>query len=98
METNNFISIRQICVHYNLSMSFIDTLRDYDLIEVVRIRDITCINKSHIKDLERIIRLHYELEINLEGIDAIYNLLKQVEFLQEDIIKLSNRLKRYEDN
>jgi hypothetical protein len=41
--------------------------------------------------------LHYELHINIEGIDAIYNLLKQVELLQLEIRTLKNKLNSYED-
>ena len=42
-------------------------------------------------------RLHYDLDINIEGIDAIYNLLKQVEELQSQIITLRNKLNFYEN-
>ena len=42
-------------------------------------------------------RLHFDLDINLEGVDAIYNLLKQVESLKEEITALHNRLRFYED-
>jgi hypothetical protein len=42
-------------------------------------------------------RLHYDLEINLEGIDAIYNLLKQVEDLQNQVVTLRNKLNIYEN-
>ena len=41
-------------------------------------------------------RLHYELDINFEGMDAIFNLLKKVESLNESIVELHNRLKRFE--
>lgn len=42
-------------------------------------------------------RLHYDLEINIEGIDAIYNLLEQVNSLRKEITTLNNRLRLYED-
>ncbi|HMQ44948.1 MAG TPA: chaperone modulator CbpM [Mariniflexile sp.] len=42
-------------------------------------------------------RLHFELDINLEGLDAIHHLLKQVETLQQDIVTLHNKLQRYEE-
>ena len=43
------------------------------------------------------IRLHYDLNINLEGLDAVYNLLKRVENLQSEITSLHNKLRIYED-
>ena len=42
-------------------------------------------------------RIHYDLEINFEGLDAIYNLLNQVESLKEEITLLHNKLRFYED-
>ncbi len=45
----------------------------------------------------RIIRLYYELDINLEGIEAIIHLLQRIDtHQQEEIIALRNRLRLYE--
>ena len=96
METQDLISIQQFCTHYNIPVSFINSLDEFELIEVVTLQEVQCISKNQIKDIEKMIRLHYELNINLEGIDAICNLLEQVESLQEKINELSNRLNFYE--
>ncbi len=50
-----------------------------------------------LKDLEKFIRLHYELDINTEGIDAIAQLLNRVENMQDEITRLKNRLRFYEE-
>ena len=42
------------------------------------------------------IRLHYELGINLEGIDVIYNLLKQIDHLQSELEIAKNKLNFYD--
>jgi hypothetical protein len=42
------------------------------------------------------IHFHYELNINIEGIDAISNLLKQVNALQQELIATKNRLRLFE--
>ena len=42
------------------------------------------------------IRLHYELDINIEGIDAISHLLQRVDQLQDELRIMKNRLSRYE--
>jgi hypothetical protein len=47
--------------------------------------------------LERIVRLHFELDINLEGIETITHLLERMEAMQENIARLKNRLKAYEE-
>ena len=47
--------------------------------------------------VEKMMRLHYDLQINLEGLDVISNLLSQLESHQNEIILLKNRLQFYED-
>ena len=42
--------------------------------------------------LEKMVRLHNELDINPEGIQAIYHLLGQVESLQQEVAALKRRL------
>lgn len=97
METPKHISIQLFCSHYNVPLSFINTLHEFELIEITRIKDIYCIHKKQISEIEKIIRLHYDLDINFEGVDAIYNLLKQVKSLQKDIVLLNNKLNRFKD-
>ena len=97
METKDLISIQQFCTHYRIPISFITSLNEFELIEIITIQETQCIHKTQIKDIEKLIRLHFELDINLEGMDAVYNLLKQVESLQEEIVELTNKLKFYEE-
>ena len=49
-------------------------------------------------NLEKFIRLYYELDINLEGIETITHLLQRINSLQDEIIILKNRLRLYEIN
>ena len=95
MKTRDLISIQQVCVHYNVPTSFVTALNDYELIDIITIQNILYISKTQVKDFEKMMHLHYELEINIEGIDAIYNLLKQVETLQNEITTLNNSLNFY---
>ncbi|MBC8047202.1 MAG: chaperone modulator CbpM [Fimbriimonadaceae bacterium] len=97
METENFITIRQFCSHYNIDLTFIHTLNDYGLIEITTVEEIPYIQKECIKDIEKMIRLHYDLEINMEGIDAISYLLQRVNSMQAELNMLKNRLSLYEN-
>lgn len=97
MQTKDIISIQQICTNYNIPVSFISALNEIELVKIITIQKTQCIYKTQIKDLEKMIRLHYELDINIEGLDAIYNLLKQVKSLKEEINELNNRLGFYEN-
>jgi len=97
MEITNLISVQQFCTHYKVPVSFITQLHELELIEIIDTQENLCIPKTQIKEVERMIRLHYDLEINLEGVDVIYNLLKQIETLQEQNVILNNKLNFYKN-
>ena len=96
MNTNELISLQQFCKHYNVPVKFINALHEYELIEITITRNDNYLKLNQLDVVEKMIRLHYDLDINLEGIDAIYNLLKQVEHLQSEIRELRNKLNFYE--
>ncbi len=98
METNDLISIEQFCSHYNIPSSFMNALQEYELVEVIVSKEVRYIKTTQITDLEKMIRLHFELNINLEGVDVVYNLLKRIEQLLSEVTTLHNRLRRYEDS
>lgn len=97
MDTTNYISIQQFCANYNVPSSFIDALHDYELVEITITKNEHYLKTNQLNEVEKMMRLHYDLDINLEGIDAIYNLLKQVEELQDEIMKLRNKLNFYKN-
>jgi len=97
MTKNDLISIKQFCKHYNVPVTFINSLHEYELIEIIIENSDHYIHLSHINHIEKMMRLHYDLEINLEGLDAISNLLKQVESLKQELTMLNNKLKLYEN-
>ncbi len=98
METKKLISVEQFCLHYKVPTSFIKALCEYELIEIIETKNDTYLKENQLHKVEKIIRLHYDLEINLEGIDAIYNLLIQVDSLKNKITLLNNKLRFYEDS
>ncbi|MEX1192989.1 MAG: chaperone modulator CbpM [Brumimicrobium sp.] len=98
MDNNNLILIEHFCANCEIEHTFINALGEYGLIEVVVIENHKYIQKEQLKDVEKMVRFHYELNINLEGIDAISNLLKQIDHLQEELNYTRNRLRLYEDD
>lgn len=96
METKNLILIEQFCMHHDIEFSFINSLHDFGLIEVIELNDAKYLANEQLKDVEKMMRLHYELDINLEGIDAISNLLKQIGDLQRELIATQNKLRLFE--
>ncbi|MBP94079.1 MAG: hypothetical protein CMC55_08180 [Flavobacteriaceae bacterium] len=96
METKNVITVTEFCQHYNIPEQFILSLNEYELVELAKENNTPCIYITEIQTIEKLIRFHFELDINMEGIHAITNLLNKVERLQEDVKALNNKLMFYE--
>ncbi len=92
------IAITTLCSHYEIEFSFIDALHKTGLIQIVIIEQDQFIHQDQISDLEKMIRLHHELNVNIEGIDVVLNLLEKEKELREELDALKNRLKRYEND
>jgi chaperone modulatory protein CbpM len=97
MQNEDMISANVFCMHHGIELSFIQSLTHHGLIETVRIEEDVFLPISELGRLEKIIRLHFELDINLEGVETITHLLQRIEEMQQNITRLNNRLKAYED-
>lgn len=96
MAGENLIPASEFCSHHNIEVSFIQSLQEYGLIQVTTIEGSGFIEEEQLEDLEKMVRLHYDLQINLEGLDAIHHLLEQMKGLQHEMTSLKNRLRLYE--
>ncbi len=97
MKPINLISIQSICHHYDVEITFFNSLNEYGLIELTIIDEEPYLQKSKIKNIEKLIRLHHELGINMEGIDVISNLTEKINSLHKEIDFLKNRIIFYEE-
>ena len=88
METANKISIEQCCVYYNIETSFVQKLDEHGLIELIHSDETLYISFEQLSDLEKYMHLHYELEINIEGLETIKHLLNKVHQLQKEVNRL----------
>ena len=95
--TKELISIYKICDSYQIPNSFFEELQNFDLIPVYNENDETLIEVATLPKVEKILRLHYDLHINLEGVEVIFNLLQQIDEMQNEIDNLRRRLRLYED-
>jgi hypothetical protein len=96
MANEKLIPAQEFCIHHNIEISFIDSLQEYGLLEIHTMEGKGYIDEEQLEEVEKIVRLHYDLNINLEGIDAIRHLLQQMHSLQHDLATLRNRLRLYE--
>jgi len=96
MQLENLIDINEFCINHHIETSFIDSLQQNGLIEITTIEHIGFIDVDQLQQLEKIVHFHYELDINLEGIETINHLLQRINTLQHEIISLRNKLGLYE--
>jgi len=96
MANENLIPAHEFCIHHNIEISFIDSLQEYGLLQVHTMEGTGYIDEEQLEELEKMVRLHYDLNINMEGIDAIRHLLQHLHSLQHDLVALRNRLRLYE--
>ncbi|KAA0993427.1 chaperone modulator CbpM [Dyadobacter aurulentus] len=96
MENDQLIAIDAFCTYYEVEYSFVESLESSDLIEFVEVDQGRFLHIPQLQRIERLIRLHRDLDINLAGIEAIDNLLARVEYQYKEIMSLKNRLRFYE--
>ena len=96
MQNEHLVPADQFCIQHNAELSFITLLCENGLIEMTTIEETHYLSEDSLPDLERMIRLNYELDINLEGIEAITHLLQRVQSLQTELNTVRRKLRLYE--
>lgn len=97
MEDPNLIAIRTFCSSHQVGTDFIYSIYEIGLIEIVKGKEEDFIEETQLSNLEKTVRLHKDLNINTEGIAAVFDLLQQVDSLNHKIRTLQNRLAVYEN-
>jgi chaperone modulatory protein CbpM len=96
MDKENRIRVESFCLFYEVEPAFIHTLQESGMVNITHVLEDEFILVDDIKQLEKFMRLHRDLDINVDGIQAIDYLLHKIADLQEEIRGLKNRLKIYE--
>lgn len=96
MENENYVNAQEFCGYHQVEYTFIHSLNEAGLLQVTTVNQTTLIPQSELPRLEKMIRLHQELEINVAGIGAINHLLERISILQEDLRQMKSRLGLYE--
>jgi hypothetical protein len=87
------IIIKEYCIQNQIEPEFIIQLENEGLIQINSIKNERYIHVSQLKLLDQYIRWHYDLAINIEGIDVIQNLLYRIDDMQKEILHLRERLR-----
>ena len=96
MEDQELIAVELFCSNYQVDFSFIEDLNHSGLLEVKSIEEKAFLDQAELHKLEQLVRMRYEFNINIEGIEAISHLLDRLKSLQAEITALKNRLRLYE--
>jgi chaperone modulatory protein CbpM len=91
MTQKHLIATADICMYHEVEYTFISALSEAGLVKLNVVNKATYISESELQRLEKMIRMHRELEINLAGIEAITHLLERIEQMQEEMRVLRNR-------
>ena len=80
---------------YEVEQSFVDSLDESGLIRIVFQDDEKFIEYDDLSVIEQYNRWYYDLNINVEGIEALHHILDRVKNLQSEIDSLNNELRFY---
>jgi hypothetical protein len=96
MKKENFISIKTFCENHGVGESFIYSMYEFEILQVQQEKEAGMLHLDDLPLLEKMVRLHHDLDINPEGIQAVHHLLGQVESLQQEVASLKKKLDRLE--
>ena len=96
MTTATLISTNDFCTWHQVEYTFITSLQEAGLVEITIVDKTEYIPETQLQKLEKMVRMHHDLDINIAGIEAITHLLDRLEMIQEDMRSLKNKLRLYE--
>lgn len=85
------ISREEIVSIYNIEITFFNELEACGLIQTEVVNEITYLHYDQLPNFEKFMNWHYDLEVNIPGLEIIHNLLSQIHFLQEENRRLSSK-------
>lgn len=95
MDTKTYISVAHLCTQYQITEQLFEKFHDTGLLKIITVEEKPCVTIKSIHKVEKILRLHQDLEVNPEGIDVILNLLKKIDTLTTEVASLQRKLEIY---
>ncbi|WP_144282175.1 chaperone modulator CbpM [Chryseobacterium echinoideorum] len=95
------ISREELVKIYNIEITFFDELVDSGLLNIETENEIIYLLYEDLPSFEKFTNWHYDLEINLPGLEVIHDMLKKMEDLNQKNRELMSKLSaisdKYED-
>ncbi len=92
MPATDMIPATEFCNYHHVELSFIQSLQQSGLISIIIAEEQLYVPENELPRLEKMVRLYYEMDINVEGIETITHLLQRMHELQKQIEMLRNKL------
>lgn len=95
------ISREELVKIYNIEITFFDELVDSGLLSIQTENEIRYVMYEDLPVFEKFTNWHYDLEINLPGLEVIHDMLRKMDDLKQKNRELMNKLSaisdKYED-
>ena len=96
MESEDLIVVEVFCTICEVERTLIDELEEFGLVQLQHVDGIKYIHTEHLPRVEKILRFHNDLNINIEGIEIVLNLMDRIEQQNTKLNYLEMKLKLYE--
>lgn len=96
MNETLFIPVSTLCARYELEVAFFNELGEAGLLHVETISCEPYIHQDSLRDLEKIIRIHRDLELEPGSIAVVFHLLEKIDELNAELEAVKSRLRLYE--
>lgn len=84
-ETKLKISVITFCQYHDIAPDFVYALQENGLVKLEVQQEHHYITNEQVEVLEKYIRMHYDLGINIEGLEVISRLLAEMEEMQQEL-------------
>ena len=96
MQEETLIPAAEFCTHHHIEVSFLHSLQEYGLVEIEYRDEEVFIPANQVSELEKLLRLHSELNINIEDLDIVNHLLEKMNEMHHELTEQKNIVRFYE--
>ncbi len=96
MAARKYIYIRDFCQGHSLEETFLYELHEYELLSIEEVDNRPAFPRRELQRLERLVRLHRDLDIAPQGLQAVQHLLDRLDGMEQELWQLRRRLGRWE--
>lgn len=93
MGREKYILVSHFCNQTHIEVSFVENLHEYGLVRIEEKENNVFIKEKYISEVEKMFRLHHDLGINFEGLDAIKQMLKRIKKMERQLDLLQKQLR-----